>query len=280
MPGPNTPCEISGRNIRLLAIDLDGTLLNDERLVTPGSAEAIMRARSSGVTVALASGRIFPSLRPFAEQLGLTGPFICANGAHILDFEGGEIAFKELDRAARSAVIDVAEAMDLHLNAYTRTELLLLRETEWSEMYRRRARAVVPRIADRAELLDAEISKMMLVGAPTDIAKIRAQIEPEMEALSVRLTESEPEYLEFLAPGAHKGAALEEISKRMGVARTETAAIGDYLNDVEMLSWAGFSAAVENAAEEAKCVSDVVVRSNEEGGVVQFIDSHILNGRE
>jgi len=266
--------------VRLLAVDLDGTLLDDERRLTEDGADAIRRATKQGVIVALASGRIYPSMRPFAEALGLQGPFVCANGGHVIGPGGEELRFHSFDVGSREIIIDFAIAKQLHLNAYTREELLFLQETPWSQVYRSRVRSVIPRVAKINELLSTSISKMMLVGEPSQMQSLRQEIEPMLNSEVTRVTESEPEYLEFLSPDAHKGSGLAEVARVLGIRQEETAAIGDYLNDVEMLEWAGISAAVENAPQAARDAADVLVESNEKGGVARFIDSYVLNRQE
>lgn len=264
----------------MLAIDLDGTLLGQDRRPTPSGLEAVRRASEAGVLVVLASGRIEPSLRPFASMLGLDGPFICANGAHVLGIHRAEIAFQNVPINVLKAVMEFAAAHDAHLNAYTRSELLFVRETEWSKIYRSRVKSIDARVTSPSEILESEIAKIMLVGDPELIPTYRREIEPTLDASEVRITESEPEYLEFLAPNAHKGHGLKLLAESLGIDRDETAAIGDYLNDVEMLRWAGFSAAVGNAAQGAKEAADVVVADHEEGGVAEFIDRYVLSGRQ
>lgn len=280
MPAAITQSETQAWGVRLLAVDLDGTLLDDRRQLNPESADAIRRASKQGVVVVLASGRIFPSMRPFAKALGLTGPFVCANGGHVIDPSGEELHFHSLNQEARKVIIEFALNKGLHLNAYTRDELLFLQETSWSQVYRSRVRAVIPRVAKTEELLSASISKMMLVGEPSEMAALRSEIEPRLDPNFARVTESEPEYLEFLSPQAHKGSGVAAIAQMLGIRQEETAAIGDYLNDIEMLQWAGISAAVENAARETRAIADVLVESNENGGVARFIDSYVLNRQE
>ena len=194
--------KVRAAQTRLLAVDLDGTLLNGDRRLNAESAKAVARALDRGVTVVLASGRIYPSMKPFAKALGLTGPLICANGGHIVNGDGTDLTFHCLAPSARETVIEFAIEHRLHLNAYTRDELLFLQETPWSEVYRSRVTAVSSRLASVEELLTCSISIMMLVGEPISLPAYRKAIEPMLDRAIVRVTESEPEYLEFLFAGA------------------------------------------------------------------------------
>lgn len=266
--------------IRLLAIDLDGTLLDDDRKLVPKSADAVCRALSAGIVVVLASGRTEPSMRPYATSLGIEGPLVCANGAHVLGLEGQELAHHPVPREPAEVVIDYAQEHGFHLNAYTRDELLFLKQSEWGELYKHRLRSMTPRLATKTEMLGTALSKLMLVGEPSQIPKVREDIQPLIQPEAARLTESEPEYLELLSPMADKSVGVAAVAASLGIPAESCAAIGDYLNDLEMLRWAGLSAAVANARSEVKSVVRYVVKSNEEGGVAEFIDSVLLRGRE
>lgn len=261
-------------------MDLDGTLLDNERRLVASSADAIRRATKRGIHVALASGRIHASMRPYALEMGLEGPFICSNGAHVLGCAGEEIEFHALHVHTRRIVIDFALDRRIHLNAYTRSELLYLHESPWLELYRSRVRSMVPRQTEIAEILEIELAKLLLVGEPAEIADLRLAMEPSLDPSLARITESEPEYLEVLNPLADKGHGLQVLAKSLGIEREETAAVGDYYNDVEMLRWAGFSGAMAGGVDEVKKAAEVILPSNEDGGVGCFIDSYVLNGQE
>ena len=104
-------------------------------------------------------------------------------------------------------------------------------------------------------------------------------MEKRINLQTAALTESEPEYLEVLSANANKGLGLKALSEALGIAQGETAAIGDYLNDIEMIQWSGIGAAMGNALPEVKVSADIVVPTNEEAGVAYFIDYLIERNR-
>lgn len=228
--------------------------------------------------VVLSSGRIRPSMVPFAEPLGVVNPMICSNGGHVIGPDGNELHVRLFDKGAFDVILDYAETTQSHLSVYTRDELLFLRETSWGEAYARRVRSVMPRVVSPAEAREKEVLKLILIDEPARIAAHIPAIAPHLDPEVCRMTESEAEYLEFLPTDVSKGAALAMVAAGFGVPAARTAAIGDYLNDLEMLTFAGHSAAVANGAEAAKTAADRVVGSNEEGGVGQFIDWLLQNG--
>lgn len=262
----------------LLAIDLDGTLLTGARLPHPDSAAAILRARAAGMKVVLSSGRIRPSMLQFAEPLGIVNPMICSNGGHVIGSDGAELHVRLFDKGVFDVILDYAERTNSHLSVYTREELLFLRETSWGDAYAKRVRSVMPTVVTPNEARSKEVLKLILIDEPARIAEHIQAIAPQIDPAICRMTESEAEYLEFLPTDVSKGAALAMIGAGFGVPPERTAAIGDYLNDLEMLTYAGLSAAVGNAAEATKMAAGRVVGTNDEGGVGQFIDWLLKGG--
>lgn len=257
----------------LIAIDLDGTLLTGERTPHFRHIEAIARARAAGMTVVLASGRIRPSMRPFAEPLGVETPMICSNGGHVLGPDGEEVSVDLLDKSVFDMVCEYARETGVHVSVYTRDQLLYLRETEWGFAYARRVRSTIPTVVTIEEARATEMLKVLFIDQPDRIQQHLAYMAPRIDPTKCRLTESEPEYLEFLPPSVSKGRALARLADAMGIPQTRVAAIGDYLNDLEMITYAGHSAAMGNAAPAVKAAAGRVVGTNEEGGVADFIDA-------
>lgn len=266
--------------VRLIAIDLDGTLLTSDRTIHPRSAEAVRRAAEAGVCIVLASGRVVSTMRPFASELGLSPPYVSCNGAYVLDSQGDEVHHMGVRPEVSHRVIDYADQCGCHLNVYCRDDVFFLRDSGWGDVYRGRAKLLSPTIRSAEVLKSLEPTKMMIVDDPESLQIHQEKLVRSLDPQSVETVISEAEYLEFLAPGVSKATGLEALASRMGIRREETAAIGDYHNDVAMLHWAGVSGTVANAVEEAKTAADRVWGSNNEGGVADFIDSIVQNGRE
>ncbi|RYG34293.1 hypothetical protein EON81_15960, partial [bacterium] len=235
--------------------------------------------------VVLASGRIGHSIRGISEMLGLEGPIIACNGADAFGPAGENWMHHQLDRTSLDLVLDFAIENDVQANVYTRQEVTFLGDSEWSRQYLKRLNQsgdrhrIVPRHKEVDQIRTLDVSKVIFVDEPGKIQRYRRKLEPQLNPHAARATESEPEYLEFLAASASKGAGLKVLAERLGIALEETAAIGDFLNDIEMLETAGFSAAVGNAIAPVQKVADVIVGTNDEGGVGEFIES-ILEGAD
>jgi Cof subfamily protein (haloacid dehalogenase superfamily) len=266
--------------IRLLAVDLDGTVLTKNRKPHPQNSEAFRRAREAGIVVVPASGRSLDSLRPYAEELGTGLAAICCNGAHVVGPEGEEVVHHGLDVSVLDMLLQYGEANNVHVHMYSRGELIFFSNSVWGDLYITRLTTMTPVWRSVADARTLPITKVMIVDDASNIPVHRDRIALLLDSRLVAITESEAEYLEFLHPLANKGNALRTLAGHLGVPQEQTAAIGDYLNDLEMIRWAGIGAAVANALTEVRECADVVVASNEEGGVASFIDSLLVNQRE
>lgn len=261
---------------RLLAIDLDGTLLSHDKKISTVSIEAIKTAQDAGILVVLASGRIRPSMMPFAKTLGLdAGPMISGNGTHVVGLDAKELYRLDLSHELMQTIIDYATLSDLHLNLYTPDRLFFLRDTPWGDLYKSRVETIVPEILG-SDVSQLEYLKAIIVSDPESMPRHKEKILAEIGNSQVRATESEAEYLEFMDERATKGYAIAHLAASLGIEREETAAIGDYLNDLEMLEYAGLSGAVGNAHPTIKKVANVVVSPNDLGGVSEFIHQIVL----
>lgn len=221
-------------------------------------------------------------MRPFADALDLNGAMICANGAHVLGPDGDEIAFHPLPSDPRQIVADYADELELQFNVYTRREVFYTRETPWLDLYRRRLRTFEPRhIANTASKIEnLPITKVMVIDDPSRIPAHRAALAERLDLDAVRLTVSEPEYLEVLPAGVDKGHGLRVLANALGIRQSETAAIGDYDNDLEMIQWAGVGAAMGNATPAVRDAAQVRVGTCDEAGVAQFVDWILQNNEQ
>ncbi len=257
--------------IRLLAIDLDGTLLTNDREPHSENVLAIRRALDSGIRVVLSSGRTALSIQRFAAVLGLDGAMICNNGAHVQGDGGVELLHLGLSPEAVNLALDYVQEANIHISGYTRDSMFVVGESQWLDLYIQRVKIVKPELVSHEALRQMSLLKMILIDTPDRIRRHHHELDNRLANIAF-LTESEPEYLEVLSPDANKGKGLEVFSHSLGIAQSETAAIGDYLNDIEMIQWAGIGAAMGNAVEELKSVADIIMPTNSEAGVATFID--------
>jgi len=260
----------------LLAIDLDFTLLNIDREIAEENRSAVQCAIDHDIAVVLASGRGAAGMRRYAETLGLDGPMVTCNGAFVVTPAGKIVKEHIMSPERLGKVIDFARTGGHHLNLYCREEVLMAEYTPWADVYVNKAKQHPPRAVGWAGLMAATPNKAIILSEPETVLAIESTARAlfaEREAVTL----SEPEYLEFLCPEATKATGLAAVAELLGVRQDETAAIGDYYNDIPMLRWAGTSAAVANAPEDVRASAQMVVPSHDAFGVAAFIE-YLLRG--
>jgi Cof subfamily protein (haloacid dehalogenase superfamily) len=258
-------------HIRLIALDLDGTLLTSDRKLSPGAVEAVKEAIDRGVTVCLASGRAVSTMLPFADELGLSGPIVSCNGAYVLGLNREEIHHSTLPEASARVVLEYARANDVHTNLYTRGEVYFSHDGPWARVYRARTGVKEHGVVRGAEMGAIGATKILFIDHREAVLRHHLETSKLLDSSGATIVLSEAEYVEFLPPGIDKAFGLQAVASALSLHRHEVAAVGDYLNDLEMVRWAGFSGAVANAVAEVREQADLVVASNDNGGAAEFI---------
>ena len=257
--------------IRLLASDVDGTLFNSDRRVSDQNKQALRRAQDAGIVVCLASGRLIPTLRPAMVAAGVEGPMITCNGAYAEAEDGTVLVNELLNKKAQRFILEYSQKHHVNANVYQPRRVLGTHESEMMELYRTRTMAS-PTLMGWDALHGEPATKMIFVDHPSKNLEHKEHFTPFQAEYGFDLTVSEPEYLEFLPTGVNKGTALAKLAAHLRFAQYEVAAIGDYHNDREMLEWAGLSATPTSGAPELKEIADVVVASNDDHGVAEFVE--------
>ncbi len=263
--------------IKLIAVDLDHTLLNSKRVIAPEDMAAIKAARAMGVDLTVATGRMFPAALPYCLELDIDLPVITYQGALVktmLSHE--ELLHLRLDIDVAREVLRFAHARNLHLNVYNGDTLLVTEENELTERYRTVNRIPVIVEPELKYRLDFAPTKLVIIendGAVMDKleAELRLLYEPRYD-----ISRSLPHLLEIGHPDATKSKALDFLANKLGIERREVMAIGDGLNDIDMLEWAGIGVAMGNSPDEVKAVADWVTSDNDHGGVARAIEKFIF----
>jgi Cof subfamily protein (haloacid dehalogenase superfamily) len=259
---------------RLLALDVDGTLLDSDHHLRPRVVAAVRAARAAGLAIALATGKQFRSIRALLGPLELTGPQICLNGAAVTAGERADpLAFTPLADAARRAVIAAvrAAAPDFLISQFALDAIYVDRAHPGLGVfaeYGEQEPTLVP------DLLIAPLppaAKLLIAGPPEGIPRLRAAISPEL-AERVYITTTMPEFLEFFTFGADKGAALATLRAHLGIPREATVAIGDGENDLPLFREAGLAIAMSNAGPAVRAAAQLVAPSNDADGVAVALD--------
>jgi Cof subfamily protein (haloacid dehalogenase superfamily) len=267
---------------RLLALDVDGTLLDSAHQLRPRVVAAVRGAAAAGMTVVLATGKQVRSIRPLLAMLGVSGPQICLNGAAVMESERAEpLAFAPLAEAARRAVIEQVRQAGLgFLISQFALDAIYVDEADRRhpslgvfEEYGEQPPTLVPDLL--ATPLPATplppAAKILVAGLPSQIPRLRAAVTPWL-ADQVYITTTMPEFLEFFAFAANKGHALVTLRERLGIPREATIAVGDGENDIPLLGEAGLAVAMGNARPATRAAADHIIPGNDEDGVAVFLE--------
>jgi Cof subfamily protein (haloacid dehalogenase superfamily) len=261
---------------RLVAIDVDGTLLARGRPISAAVRQAIARAREHGVAVTLASGRMFPLVEPLAAELGLSSPLICYGGALIVDPVARGPLYRcgvPLDLARE--VIRAARARALSARVYVddRVYVDVVRPGHFNYESLIRVRAI--EVGDLLRFLARDPSHLAIDAEPGRTRDLVVEMR-RLFAPRLNVTTGHPLLTEFSHPEVHKGSGLAWLARHLGVPPTEVLAIGDDWNDLEMLRYAGLGVAVANAHPDVLAMADAVVPAVEDDGVAVAIERYVL----
>lgn len=263
---------------RLIAMDLDDTLLTDELTVSEPTLQAMKEATARGVHLTIATGRMFDSAQKIARQVGLNVPIITYQGALIKNLMDEEVLYE------RSISVDVATQVydyclkhGLHIQSYIDDKLYTPEDNDKIRGYAKQSSIPYTIEPNFTRIIHHDKqTKLIIIDDP---AKLDA-ILPELKAFfgnRAYITKSKPNYLEFMHPEGTKGHALRFLAAHYGIPMEETIAMGDAMNDHEMVEAAGLGVAMANAVPALKEIADFITLSNNDNGVKHVIDKFILN---
>lgn len=238
-----------------MALDLDGTLLNDRSEISATNLEWVKRAVDAGVTVCVSTGRGFQSALPIAEQMNLDTPMITVNGGEIWTKPHSIHRRTLLDSGIVMRLHALAEKHDVWFWAYSTQDIY--NKERW--------------------IGDTITTHWLKFGYYTENLTVLNEILQEIQTWDgLELTNSSPFNIEINPIGVSKASALEEVCRMLGYDMSEVVAIGDSLNDIAAIRAVGLGVAMGNAQEEVKAAADVVTGSNQENGVAAAIQKYVL----
>ena len=264
---------------KLLVLDVDGTLLDGEDKISPRNKKAIQGARDMGVKVILASGRMFFITKKYADQLNLNMPLITYNGALIKNSEGRIISHTPVPLNITFEVISFTRRQGLHLNTYLDDTLYVERENKYSRYYQNRYGVTPHVVLDLLKFYEKKgtpPTKLLVIIETKEMNKW-FPIFKEKFLNKLYLTQSEGRHIELLHPHVSKVFALKKVINLYGIKREEIMAIGDGVNDIEMIKYAELGVAMDNSSSLVKKVADYMAPSNIKDGVAETIERFILN---
>ena len=281
-------CGLFLLTIRLLALDIDGTLLDSQGRVPPANRDAIARTIESGVEVALATGRRYDFARSIFEQLPAPLTLILSNGAIVKTREGETLMRQLLPREiARTVLARVPQHRDSAAVVFDRPRAgqVVFEAIDWEHPVHNRFfasnRPFLSEVAPLEACLTEDPIQVMFTGGCVVMRTLFEGLQEDGADYSVALTEYQHRdfsLVDVVRAGCSKGTALREWSERRGFRRDEVMAMGDNLNDLQMLEFAGTPVVMGNGLAELKTRGWAVTATNDDEGVARAIETFVLTG--
>ncbi len=272
--------EIAARpRIRLLALDLDGTIVSGPNGITERVRGAVRQAQASGVVVTIATGRMFRSARRFARQLNVTAPIICYQGALVRDPETAEtLHSRVLPVGPALEVVAFAKARDLHINAYVDDELYMESITPEGQFYADTSDVPIQLVDDLADAVHRGTTKLVMVTDEERVPSVVDDLEERFGSV-LAVTRSHPRFAETIGQDVSKGEALRLVAEALTIPIEATMAIGDNLNDLDLVTAAGFGVAMGDGDPRVRAAADWVTTSYADDGAAVAIERFVLDQR-
>ncbi len=256
---------------RLIASDLDGTLLRSDGTLSPRTVEAVTACERAGMTMVLATGRPPRWIEDIGDRLDHRGIAVCANGALVYDLANRSVVTSHtLSPDAMAEIVDRLRAAFPGVLFAVETVDHLGLEPGWKTVW---TPPPGTRIDDAHELVRVPAVKLLARIDGHDVQTALAANTRELGHLAEVTWSGGQHLLEMSAPGVNKGATLAEFAAQLQIDAAAAVAFGDMPNDLEMLRWAGRGLAVANAHEAVRAAADAVVGSNDEDGVAIELES-------
>lgn len=263
--------------VKLVAFDLDGTLLGKELLLRPRVLSAIEKMRERGVQGCIVTGRMYRSALPFVRQLQFTAPVVCYQGAAVIDPQTDDVLQDvPLPNAEALELDSYARSSGLHIQLYANDRYYCERRNRYADLYATISGVepiVVPSLARQFEAWDA--TKACIIAEP----EVAAEQVLRVKALCgdrAYVTRSIPWFIEVMNSNVNKGKSLELVARYLDIPMEQVLAVGDSWNDAPLLRAAGFGVAMGSAPRELLDVADAVVADVENDGVAEAVERFVL----
>ncbi|MBE6050401.1 MAG: sugar-phosphatase [Clostridium sp.] len=265
---------------KIIALDMDGTLLNDEKIITEKTKNALMKAREKGVKVVLASGRPVDGLKKYLKELNLID-----NDEYVLSFNGGLV-----QRTGNEDVIfevgltgkdlhylnDISSELNVNIHAFSPNRGLITPKISKYTEVEANLNDIDINVIDFSEVgEDEHIVKVMFIDEAEILDEAIEKLPKEIYE-KYTVVKSTPFFLEVINKTSGKGRGLKALADHLNVKQEEIIAVGDAANDLDMIEYAGLGVAMGNATEEVKEKANYITASNNEDGIAEIIEKFIL----
>jgi Cof subfamily protein (haloacid dehalogenase superfamily) len=254
-------------------------LIGEDAVLRPRTRAAIARTLGAGIHVVLVTGRMFQSVRRYALEAGIEDPVVCYQGAVVAEpISGRWLRHVPIPLELARETIAALNEEGVGLNCYVDDELYVAEVTPDARRYADFQDLELHPVGALLDWLDRPPTKLVVIGDPEPLDRLKQRMLDRFEG-RLYISKSLPYFLEFASPDVTKAAGLEFLAERLGFERENTIAFGDGENDIELVDWAGYGVAVENAHDLVKEVADFVCPSVDEEGVAQVLEAYLDSRR-
>ena len=263
----------------LVTLDIDGTMIGEDRLVKPELVEAIQRVQSAGAVVSVSTGRTLkPALR-IAEQAGTAGPVICFQGAMTYDqLTKKTIRHERLDQDVTSKAIIALVSVVPEVMMFLGDDVWVEKRSEWTNAYGERMGIAIRDTDSLISMSDKKPTAIVGVGEPSIVEPLVGKLHSQLNG-SALVTHSLPMFCEVEAIGAGKDLAVEHLANLLDIDRDGVVAVGDGKGDQSMIEWAGLGVAIEGGHPDVIRSADQVIGIPEQSGLVNFLNDLLNTGK-
>ncbi|MCX7842356.1 MAG: Cof-type HAD-IIB family hydrolase [Clostridia bacterium] len=260
-----------------MAVDVDGTLVDSNGAITGETKKAVRLGVDKGLIFTICTGRPIQSAAPLCEELGLDLPFITYNGAMVVMGKSREILYeKKMSAEDALNIYKLGEKYGVTVVVWTENKLYVNRMDERAHSYSKLARTTPILPDNMTDVLKNGATKILWYDTEEKIRQYEDEVGQYLGE-NVNYHPSKPIFLEFVDKNASKAIAMERLGQYFGIDRREMIAVGDGINDLSMIEYAGLGIAMANAREEVKQKAGYVTLSNDEDGVAHAIYKFVLN---
>jgi Cof subfamily protein (haloacid dehalogenase superfamily) len=268
---------------KIIALDMDGTLLNSDHQISPRTKDVIAKARANGVNVVLSSGRPIAGIRSHLETLDILGDndYVSHfNGAVVERVGNGEVInYRIINGAAAKKVARIAQQIGVNVHAFSQKFGLITPKVSQYTEVEANINGIDIHVMDFEQLEDDHlIYKVMMIDEPALLSDAISQL-PKALYDEFMILQSAPYFLEFLNPESNKGAGIKMIAEHLKIPAEQVMCVGDAENDHHMIKFAGLGVAMGNATEATKKIADYITLTNDEDGVAYAIEKFVLNAK-
>lgn len=269
---------------RMIALDLDGTLLTARKQILPESLAALEQARQAGLEVMIVTGRHHVAIHPFYQALNLTTPAICCNGTYLYDYPNRKVLTADpLSAPQARQVLERLESNGIHGLMYVDDAMLyqqssghVVRSHAWAESLPENQRPSLLQVPSLAQAAEEVHAIWKFATSDDDISKLRAFATGIEDELGLACEWSWHDQVDIAQAGNSKGKRLKEYAASRGITMAEIVAFGDNFNDISMLESAGLGVAMGNSDDAVKARAATVIGGNEEPSIANFLQRHVL----